>query len=55
MLFPQELIQNADDAEATEVVFIHDDRSYGTESLWAPELGQYQGGPAGYCNMLYNK
>lgn len=43
MLCPQELIQNADDAQATEVVFIHDDRSYGTESLWTQELGQYQG------------
>lgn len=39
----QELIQNADDAEATEVVFIHDERSYGTESLWTDELGEYQG------------
>lgn len=43
MLCPQELIQNADDAQATEVVFIHDDRSYGTEGLWTQELGQYQG------------
>lgn len=39
----QELIQNADDAGATEVVFIHDERSYGTESLWMEELGKYQG------------
>lgn len=39
----QELIQNADDAQATEVVFIHDERSYGTESLWTEELGKYQG------------
>lgn len=39
----QELIQNADDAQATEVVFIHDERSYGTESLWSDELGEYQG------------
>ncbi|XP_011609033.2 sacsin [Takifugu rubripes] len=46
----KELIQNADDAQATEVVFIHDDRSYGTESLWTQELGQYQG-PALY---VYN-
>lgn len=37
------MIQNADDAEATEVVFIHDERSYGTEGLWADELGEYQG------------
>lgn len=39
----QELIQNADDAGATEVVFIHDERSYGTKSLWTNELGKYQG------------
>ncbi|KAM8856675.1 sacsin [Spinachia spinachia] len=46
----KELIQNADDAQATEVVFIHDERSYGTESLWTNELGEYQG-PALYaCN-----
>ena len=25
------------------MVFIHDDRSYGTESLWTDELGKYQG------------
>lgn len=40
---PQELIQNADDAQATKIVFIHDERNYGTESLWTDELGQYQG------------
>jgi len=39
----QELIQNADDARATEVVFIHDERSYGTESLWTDDLAKYQG------------
>ncbi|TKS67321.1 Sacsin DnaJ -like protein subfamily C member 29 [Collichthys lucidus] len=44
----KELIQNADDAQATEVVFIHDERSYGTESLWSDELGEYQG-PALYA------
>ncbi|KAK9537522.1 hypothetical protein VZT92_005131 [Zoarces viviparus] len=44
----KELIQNADDAQATEVVFIHDERSYGTESLWTNELGEYQG-PALYA------
>ncbi|XP_035460824.2 sacsin isoform X1 [Scophthalmus maximus] len=44
----KELIQNADDARATEVVFIHDERSYGTESLWTDELGKYQG-PALYA------
>ncbi|XP_043987905.1 sacsin [Gambusia affinis] len=44
----KELIQNADDACATEVIFIHDERSYGTESLWNANLGQYQG-PALYA------
>uniref|UniRef100_A0A3P8T7B4 HEPN domain-containing protein n=1 Tax=Amphiprion percula TaxID=161767 RepID=A0A3P8T7B4_AMPPE len=44
----KELIQNADDAQATDVVFIHDERSYGTESLWTDELGKYQG-PALYA------
>ncbi|KAM4608841.1 LOW QUALITY PROTEIN: sacsin-like [Polymixia lowei] len=44
----KELIQNADDAEATEVIFIHDERSYGNESLWIGELGKYQG-PALYA------
>ncbi|KAL3970070.1 seryl-tRNA synthetase [Sarotherodon galilaeus] len=44
----KELIQNADDARATEVVFIHDERSYGTESIWTEELGKYQG-PALYA------
>uniref|UniRef100_A0A3B3UY17 HEPN domain-containing protein n=1 Tax=Poecilia latipinna TaxID=48699 RepID=A0A3B3UY17_9TELE len=44
----KELIQNADDAHATEVIFIHDERSYGTESLWSANLGQYQG-PALYA------
>jgi len=39
----QELIQNADDAQATEVVFIHDERSYGGNSLWTDELEKYQG------------
>ncbi|KAA8588239.1 hypothetical protein FQN60_001433 [Etheostoma spectabile] len=44
----KELIQNADDGKATEVVFIHDERSYGTESLWTDNLGEYQG-PALYA------
>ncbi|XP_061579672.1 sacsin-like [Cololabis saira] len=46
----KELIQNADDAQATKVVFIHDERSYGTDSLWTDELRKYQG-PALY---VYN-
>ncbi|XP_028291058.1 sacsin isoform X2 [Gouania willdenowi] len=44
----KELIQNADDAQATKVVFIHDERSYGTESLWNDELQKFQG-PALYA------
>uniref|UniRef100_A0A3P9JZ95 HEPN domain-containing protein n=1 Tax=Oryzias latipes TaxID=8090 RepID=A0A3P9JZ95_ORYLA len=44
----KELIQNADDGQATEVVFIHDERRYGTESLWTNKLGKYQG-PALYA------
>lgn len=43
LILKQELIQNADDALATEVIFIHDERSYGAESLWNANLGQYQG------------
>ncbi|XP_034741418.1 sacsin [Etheostoma cragini] len=44
----KELIQNADDGKATEVVFIHDERSYGNKSLWTDNLGEYQG-PALYA------
>ncbi|KAM4732000.1 sacsin-like [Anableps anableps] len=44
----KELIQNADDAQASEVVFIHDERSYRAENLWTDELGNCQG-PALYA------
>ncbi|KAM9850768.1 sacsin [Aulostomus maculatus] len=44
----KELIQNADDAQATKVMFIHDERGYRTESLWTEELRKYQG-PALYA------
>ncbi|XP_051762625.1 sacsin [Ctenopharyngodon idella] len=44
----KELIQNADDAGASRVVFIHDERHYGTQSLWTEELEKYQG-PALYA------
>uniref|UniRef100_A0A672T7Q3 Sacsin-like n=1 Tax=Sinocyclocheilus grahami TaxID=75366 RepID=A0A672T7Q3_SINGR len=44
----KELIQNADDARASTVVFIHDERHYETHSLWTEELGKYQG-PALYA------
>ncbi|XP_061697750.1 sacsin [Syngnathoides biaculeatus] len=43
----KELIQNADDAQATKVTFIHDERSYGTQNLWTDALGCFQG-PALY-------
>ncbi|XP_042565290.1 sacsin-like [Clupea harengus] len=44
----KELIQNADDAGASEVVFIHDERAYEKDSLWSEDLGKYQG-PALYA------
>ncbi|XP_041939605.1 sacsin-like [Alosa sapidissima] len=44
----KELIQNADDAGASEVVFIHDERTYKKDSLLSEDLGQYQG-PALYA------
>ncbi|XP_063069583.1 sacsin-like isoform X1 [Engraulis encrasicolus] len=44
----KELIQNADDAGASEVVFIHDERTYGRDSLWSEDLDKYQG-PALYA------
>lgn len=39
----QELIQNAEDAGATEVRFLYDETQYGTESLWSKDMAQYQG------------
>ncbi|XP_064409121.1 sacsin-like, partial [Latimeria chalumnae] len=39
----KELIQNADDAEAREVVFVYDERNYGTQSLWVEDLDKFQG------------
>ncbi|XP_026063151.1 sacsin-like [Carassius auratus] len=44
----KELIQNADDAGASAVAFIYDERNYGTDSLWTKDLGKYQG-PALYA------
>ncbi|KAG8584818.1 hypothetical protein GDO81_004777 [Engystomops pustulosus] len=46
----KELIQNAEDAGASEVKFLYDETHYGTESLWSKEMAQYQG-PALY---VYN-
>lgn len=39
----KELIQNAEDAGATEVKFMYDETEYGVESLWSPDMGQHQG------------
>ena len=39
----QEIIQNADDAEASTVHFYLDNRSHGTNSLVYPSLAQFQG------------
>ncbi|XP_029547312.1 sacsin isoform X2 [Salmo trutta] len=44
----KELIQNADDAGASAVVFLHDERCYGSQSLKTEGLGKYQG-PALYA------
>ncbi|XP_053564484.1 sacsin isoform X2 [Bombina bombina] len=46
----KELIQNAEDAGATEVKFLYDETQHGTDSLWSKEMAQYQG-PALY---VYN-
>nr|XP_033804575.1 sacsin isoform X2 [Geotrypetes seraphini] len=46
----KELIQNAEDAGATEVKFLYDETQYGTEFLWSKDMIQYQG-PALY---VYN-
>ncbi|XP_069058346.1 sacsin isoform X1 [Pleurodeles waltl] len=46
----KELIQNAEDAGATEVKFLYDETQYGTESLWSADMVPYQG-PALY---VYN-
>ncbi|KAL0973286.1 hypothetical protein UPYG_G00201440 [Umbra pygmaea] len=39
----KELIQNAEDAGATEVKFMYDETEYGVESLWSHDMAQYQG------------
>ncbi|XP_066542092.1 sacsin [Hoplias malabaricus] len=44
----KELIQNADDAEASETVFIYDERRYESDTVWSEGLGKYQG-PALYA------
>ena len=39
----QELIQNADDAGATEIKFMVDHRHHGNDNLWLPGLANFQG------------
>lgn len=43
-----ELVQNAEDAGASNVIFLLDKSQYGTSSLLSPEMGDWQG-PALYC------
>ncbi|XP_074588626.1 LOW QUALITY PROTEIN: uncharacterized protein LOC141844465 [Curcuma longa] len=43
-----ELVQNAEDAHASEVVFLLDKSQYGTSSVLSPEMAEWQG-PALYC------
>ncbi|KAF8378912.1 hypothetical protein HHK36_030261 [Tetracentron sinense] len=43
-----ELVQNAEDAGASEVVFLLDKTQYGTSSVLSPEMAEWQG-PALYC------
>jgi len=43
-----ELVQNAEDARASEVVFLLDKTQYGTSSILSPEMAEWQG-PALYC------
>ncbi|KAK1785874.1 hypothetical protein P4O66_003240 [Electrophorus voltai] len=40
-----ELIQNAEDAGATEVKFLYDETEYGVDLLWSHDMAQYQGRP----------
>ncbi|KAL8139892.1 hypothetical protein V2J09_005913 [Rumex salicifolius] len=43
-----ELVQNAEDAGASEVIFLLDTTQYGTSSVLSPEMADWQG-PALYC------
>lgn len=43
-----ELVQNAEDAGASEVIFLLDKSQYGTSSVLSPEMADWQG-PALYC------
>lgn len=52
----KELIQNAEDAGASQVKFLHDKHSHGTEKLHSDGLAQFQG-PAlyAYNNAMFTK
>ncbi|XP_041425462.1 sacsin-like isoform X2 [Xenopus laevis] len=39
----KELLQNADDAKASQVIFIYDEREYGTDTLYSEDLHSIQG------------
>ncbi|RZB94315.1 sacsin-like [Glycine soja] len=43
-----EMVQNAEDAGASEVIFLLDKSHYGTSSILSPEMADWQG-PALYC------
>jgi len=52
----KELVQNADDAGASEVIFVLDCRQHGKNTVWSPELEKFQG-PAllVYNNSIFTK
>ena len=41
-LWLQEIIQNAEDAGATKLIFLSDDTTYGTDKLHIEDLASYQ-------------
>ena len=49
----QELIQNAEDAGATQVKFLHDKHSYGTDKLYNEDLAKFQVTPSQFVLILY--
>ena len=42
MYYIKELIQNAEDAGASEIKFLYDARTWGTEKLVHPRLSKFQ-------------
>ena len=48
----KELIQNAEDADATQVKFLHDKHSYGTDKLYNEELAKFQVPPSQFVFTL---